>query len=110
MMPAADGDTPSLPHVLTSSHWEGGHDARRGRRHAVPPLDDPGVSVSGKKGKSDTYGTLRKFLSNVGAISFCQIVLPNPGGSTKLATRLVTKVTLFAASNAVSRSEICAGR
>jgi len=51
--------------------WEGGHDARRGRRDAVPPLDVQAISVSGKKGKSDAYDRLRKSLWNVGANLVC---------------------------------------
>jgi len=70
MLPAADGDTPSLPHVPAFS-WEGGHAARRGRRHAVPTVDTPGVSVSGQKGKSDAYGILPKSLWNVGSNLRC---------------------------------------
>jgi len=47
MMPAADGDTPSLPSMFRLS------------------------GVSGKKRKSNAWGRLRKSLSNVGSNVRC---------------------------------------
>jgi len=76
---------------------------RRGRRHAVPPPNDPGVSVAGKTGKSDTRGRLRKSLWNVG---------PNLPVNIRFraGTRMKTRKTGFAATTACCHVVSCALR